>query len=81
MNTRIALATTKKKQLSVSDYYAKMCHYADELAAVGAALRDDELIVYLLTGLDEDYNSVFTVIVARADPITPSELYAQLLEL
>jgi hypothetical protein len=30
VNTRIAVATTKKN-LSVSDYYAKMCNYADEL--------------------------------------------------
>jgi hypothetical protein len=33
MNTRIALATTKKHQLSISDYYDKMCHYVDDLAA------------------------------------------------
>jgi hypothetical protein len=76
VNTRIALATTKKNQLSVSDYYAKMCHYADELATSGTALRDDELVAYLLAGLDAEYNSVFTVVVARVDPITPSELYA-----
>jgi hypothetical protein len=59
----------------MSDYYDKMCHYADELAASGTALRDDELVSYLLAGLDEDYNSVFTAVVARADPITPSDLY------
>jgi uncharacterized membrane protein YgcG len=79
VNKRIALATTKKNQLFVSDYYAKMCHYADELAASGTALRDDELVAYLLAGLDAEYNSVFTAVVARVDPITPSELYAQLL--
>jgi hypothetical protein len=79
MNTRIALATTKKNQLSVSNYYAKMVHYADELAASGAPLCDDELVAYLLAGLYEDFNLVFTVMVARVNPINPSELYAQLL--
>jgi uncharacterized membrane protein YgcG len=79
INTRIAPAMTKKLHLSVTDYYAKMCHYVDELAAIGAPLRNDELITYVLTGLDEDYNPVFTAIVARTDPITPSELYSQLL--
>jgi hypothetical protein len=79
VNTRIALATTKKNQLSVSDYYAKMSHYADELAASGAPLRDDELVAYLPAGLDDDFNPVFTAMVAPVDPINPSELYAQLL--
>jgi hypothetical protein len=35
----IALATTKKNQLSVSNYYAMMS--ADELAASDAPLHDD----------------------------------------
>jgi hypothetical protein len=78
VNTRIALATTKKNHLSVSDYYAKMCTYADELAASGAPLRDDELVAYILAGLNEDFNLVFTAVVARVDPIKPSELYSQL---
>jgi hypothetical protein len=56
-----------------------MSTFAYDLAASGTPLRDDEFIAYLLAGLDEEYNPVFTVIVARADPITPSELYAQLL--
>jgi hypothetical protein len=79
VNMRIALATTKKLHLSMIDYYTKMCHYADELATTGAPLRDDEFVAYILAGLDEDYNSIFTTIVAHTDPITPSELYSQLL--
>jgi hypothetical protein len=79
VNTRIALATTKKNQLSVSDYYAKMSTYADELAASGTPLCDDEFVAYLLAGLDEEFNPVFTAVVARVDPIKPSELFSQLL--
>jgi hypothetical protein len=56
-----------------------MTHYVDELAVSGAPLHDDELVAYLLAGLDEDYNVVFTAVVARVDPISPSDLYAQLL--
>jgi hypothetical protein len=78
VNTRIALATTKKHQLSVSSYYTKMCHYTDDVAAFGAPLHDDELVAYLLASLDEDFNPFFTAIVARVDPISPSELYVQL---
>jgi hypothetical protein len=79
VNTRIALATTKKHQLSVSDYYAKMSQLADDLAASGTLLRDDEFITYLLAGLDEEYNLVFTMVVAQVDPVSPSDMYAQLL--
>jgi hypothetical protein len=61
VNTWIALMTMKKRQLSTMDYYTKMCQYADELAATGARLHNDELIAYLLTGLDEEYNSAFTL--------------------
>jgi hypothetical protein len=75
----IALATTKKNQLSVSNYYAKMSAYADELAASGTPLRDDEFVAYLLAGLDEEYNHVFTAVVAQVDPIKPRELFSQLL--
>jgi hypothetical protein len=70
------LATTKKHHLSVSDYYSKMCQYADDLAASGAPLRDDGLVAYILAGLDEDYNPVFSSVVTRAEPLAPSELYA-----
>jgi flagellar basal body rod protein FlgC len=79
VSTCIALATTKKSQLSISDYYAKMCQYADDLAASDTPLRDDELVAYVLVGLNEDFNLIFTAMVVRVDPIIPSELYAQLL--
>jgi hypothetical protein len=56
-----------------------MTQYADDLAASRSPLCDDELVAYLLAGLDEEYNSMFIVVVARVDPISPSDLYAQLL--
>jgi uncharacterized cysteine cluster protein YcgN (CxxCxxCC family) len=78
-NIRIAPATTKKNNLSVSDYYSKMCQFADDLAMTGTPLRDDELVAYLLAGLDEEYNSIFTSVVGRTDLIVPTDYYAQLL--
>jgi hypothetical protein len=79
VNTRIALATTKKLQLSVADYYNKMRSLADDMAFSGTPLCDDELVSYILAGLDEDYNPVYSTVTSRVEPITPSELYAQLL--
>jgi hypothetical protein len=62
-----------------SDCYEKMSQFADDLVTSGTPLRDDEFIVYLVAGHDEEYNSVFATVVARGDPISPSDLYAQLL--
>jgi hypothetical protein len=73
VNKCIALAITKKNQMTVSDYYAKMCQFVDNLAASGTPLHEDELVAYLLAGLDEDYNPIFTIVVARVDSISPSE--------
>jgi hypothetical protein len=75
VSTHIALTTTRKNQLSISDYFAKMRGYSDEMASTGNAITDAEFISYVLAGLDEDYNSVFTAVVARIDTVTPAELY------
>jgi hypothetical protein len=61
------------------EYYTKMSAFADDLAASGTPLRDDEFVAYLLAGLDEEYNPIFMAFVVRADPISPGELYSQLL--
>jgi hypothetical protein len=55
-----------------------MSQLADDLAASGNSLHD-EFVAYLLAGLDEDYNSIFTSVASQADAIAPTELYAQLL--
>jgi hypothetical protein len=60
VNMRIALATTRKNQLFVSDYYARMSQIAYDLTSSGTPLRDDKFVAYLIAGLDEDYNLVFT---------------------
>jgi hypothetical protein len=39
----------------------------------------DKFVAYLLVGLDEEYNLVFTAIVAQVDPISPTDIYVQLL--
>jgi hypothetical protein len=51
----------------------------DSLAAVGAPLRDDEIMAYLLTGLPEEYDSLVTSATTRAAPMSLSEVYTNLL--
>jgi hypothetical protein len=43
-------------------------------------LGDEEFVAYVLMGLDEEiYNSFVSSIVTHVEPISPSELYAQML--
>jgi hypothetical protein len=80
VNTRIALATTKKGTANMTDFYTKMKGYADEMSAAGQPLNDEEFVSYLLTGLDEErYNPLVSSILTRIEPVTPSELLSQML--
>jgi hypothetical protein len=80
VNTRIALATTKKGSSTMAEFYSKMKSYADEMAASGHCLGDEEFVAYVLTGLNEEiYNSLMSSIVTRVEPISRSELYSQML--
>jgi hypothetical protein len=56
INTRMALATTQKGNLSISEYLAKMKSFVDDMASAGKALEEEDLVSYILTGLDFDYN-------------------------
>jgi hypothetical protein len=80
VNTRIALATTRKGASTMTKFYSKMKSYVDEMAASGQTLGDEEFVAYVLTGLDEEiYNSFVSSIVTRVEPISPAELYSQML--
>ncbi|XP_066395916.1 uncharacterized protein [Miscanthus floridulus] len=62
ISTRMALATASK----------------DDMAAAGRKLEDEELISYILTCLDLDFDPVVSAVAARVEPIAVSELLVQL---
>jgi len=76
ISTRMALATALKGSSSMAEYYTKMKGLADDMASAVRKLDDEELVSYILTGLDIDYESVVTSVATRVEPITISELYA-----
>jgi hypothetical protein len=78
VNTRIALATMKKGNLS-AEYVSKMRSLADEITSTGKTIDDDELVSYILAGLDYDYNPIITSLTARIEPLSVGEAYSQLL--
>jgi hypothetical protein len=64
----------------MGEYYSKMKNIAEEMAASGSHFGDKEFITYVLTGIDEKiYNSLVSSIVTRVEPISPSELYSQMI--
>jgi hypothetical protein len=79
VNTRLLLTTTQKGHLSVVEYINKMKSQDEEMIAAGKPLEDDELIEYILAGLDQDYDPIAFVVIARTDPVSLGELYSQLL--
>jgi hypothetical protein len=79
VNTRIVLSTTKKGDMTMVGYFTKMRQLGDEMVAAGRRLDDDELIEYILAGLDYDYNPAVSAVLVRPEPISLSELYSNLL--
>jgi hypothetical protein len=77
-NLRVALAKTRKENMMTAAIFTKMKGLADELAAAGRPIDEEELVEYLLAGLDESYNTLFAAIdVNGGEDLTVSDLYAQ----
>lgn len=79
LNLLLALTSTKKGTSTISEFFAKMKALGDEFAASGKQLGAEELIAFILNGLDDDYDFVVSTLAAKSQPLTLSETYAQLL--
>jgi hypothetical protein len=79
VNTRIALATTRNDDMSISEYITKMKNLADEMASAKKKVDDEELVSYILAGLDEEYNPMVSALLARVEPVSIAEAHSQLL--
>jgi hypothetical protein len=75
----MGLSTTRKGNMSIAQYVGKMKALADDMASVGKKLDDEDLVSYILAGLDSDFDSVISVVAAHAEPIIVPELYSQLI--
>jgi hypothetical protein len=78
INTRMALATAKKGSSSITDYFNKIKSLADDMAAAGKKLEDEEVASYVLAGLDSDYDPVVSTVGGRVEPLSLGELFTQL---
>lgn len=81
---RSAIEHTRKEDLTAAAYYTKMVSIADELAAAGKPLDEDDVVSHILQGLlhEPDYNGFVSAISTRTatdQPIGLGELFSLLL--
>ena len=74
---KMQIQLTNKGSLSVSDYFNKMKKIVDSLAIGGNPITSNELIMNLLTGLDDNYESLGTNILTtlEKEKLTVKEVY------
>ena len=67
--------------MKITDYFIKMKNIADNMAVVGSALSDDDLILHILCSLGPKYNFVATYITGQigVGKMNVNEAYAMLL--
>lgn len=66
--------------MTIIEYFGKMKSLGDEIAAAsGKPMDEEDLVAYIQNGLDDDFELVVSVLVARVKPITMTDLYSQLL--
>ena len=79
MQIHYQLATLKKGNSSIADYFHQFKTLVDILAATAQPLNDFELVSFLLASLGSNYDSFVTSMTTRVDPLSIKEPYGHLL--
>ena len=79
MQVHLQLATLKKGDSSIFDYFQKFIGLMDTLVAVDQPLNDFELTAFLLPNLGSNYDSFVTFVTTRVTLMTLDDLYGHLL--
>jgi hypothetical protein len=77
---RNQLVATRKGDMLIASYFSTIRGYFDEMAAVGKPLDNDDVVSYILNGLDADYNSLIEQVNEMTETISPETLYSRLLD-
>ena len=73
IHTQLAIAIKGSK--TTTNYFHYIKRLTNELAVAGQPLNHDDIITYILAGLDHEYDSFMASISARTDDITLEEIY------
>ena len=79
MQIRRQLATLQKRGMTMIDYFNKVKSLNDGLAAASKPL-EEEVIIYLLTGLNNSYHALVISVTIRTEPIVFTDLYSHMLD-
>jgi hypothetical protein len=78
LHLRNQLVATRKGDKSISVYFSTMRGYANEIAAATKTLDDDDVVSYIMNGLDVDYNSLIEQVNGTTELISLEALYSRL---
>jgi hypothetical protein len=79
VHLRSKLSSTRKGESTCIAYYAQMKGFRDEMATTGKHLDEEEVICYILLGLEHESNPFVEAFVAKTEPRTLNDLFSQLL--
>ena len=79
LQLHIQLQSIKKNSLTMGEYFAKIKRVADNLAAAGQPISNDDKIMYLLAGLGSNYDPVVASVTSKPDSFSLQEIQAILL--
>ena len=74
------LRSIKKNDLSVRDYVLLIKTMGHALAAIGEPLNDKDLLIAILNGLDNDYETVVSLIIYQMDEMNIEKVQYLLLK-
>uniref|UniRef100_A0A803QF44 Retrovirus-related Pol polyprotein from transposon TNT 1-94 n=1 Tax=Cannabis sativa TaxID=3483 RepID=A0A803QF44_CANSA len=74
LQLHLQLQSLKKGSLSIHDYILKMKNITYGLFAAGQLLSDDDLILYILGGLDHEYEAMVFNLTSKHDQFTLQEV-------
>lgn len=74
MQLQLQLHTQKKGDLTVDAYFLKMREIADQLAAAGKPMADDDLCLQILGGFGAEYDAVVVNLTSRPDELNLQEV-------
>ncbi|KAA8519612.1 hypothetical protein F0562_013943 [Nyssa sinensis] len=78
LQLKSALHNISKGKDSIDLYIQKIKQARDSLASVSVLIEDEDILIYVLNGLPQEYNAFKTSIRTRSEHITLEKVYAML---
>ncbi|KAE8779146.1 hypothetical protein D1007_47873 [Hordeum vulgare] len=77
-NICIVLAKAQKGNQTVTAYFVQMRSLANEIVVANKPIPDEELVLYILAGVDMEYQRLVSALDARTTMVSLDDLFAQI---